>query len=250
VECVPEMSASEPPIVGSGRPARRRRGQIAALPVLLLLLSAAAVPPVSLRAQDERRPAPVMGAAGADWLERPGRDEEQRPDEIVRTMGLRPGAVVADLGAGTGYFTRRLAKAVGQSGRVYAVDIQPEMLRHLKENIEKAGIRNVVPVLGESDDPNLPRGSLDWILLVDVYHELQQPKAMLAKMREALKRTGKIALVEYRLEGLTALHVREEHRMSKEQVLAEWEPAGFRLVTLHEFLPVQHFFVFEKTPDR
>ena len=244
------MSASEPPIVGSGRPARRRRGQIAALPVLLLLLSAAAVPPVSLRAQDERRPAPVMGAAGADWLERPGRDEEQRPDEIVRTMGLRPGAVVADLGAGTGYFTRRLAKAVGQSGRVYAVDIQPEMLRHLKENIEKAGIRNVVPVLGESDDPNLPRGSLDWILLVDVYHELQQPKAMLAKMREALNRTGKIALVEYRLEGLTALHVREEHRMSKEQVLAEWEPAGFRLVTLHEFLPVQHFFVFEKTPDR
>ena len=244
------MSASEAPIVGSGRPARRRRGQIAALPVLLLLLSAAAVPPVSLRAQDERRPAPVMGAAGADWLERPGRDEEQRPDEIVRTMGLRPGAVVADLGAGTGYFTRRLAKAVGQSGRVYAVDIQPEMLRHLKENIEKAGIRNVVPVLGESDDPNLPRGSLDWILLVDVYHELQQPKAMLAKMREALNRTGKIALVEYRLEGLTALHVREEHRMSKEQVLAEWEPAGFRLVTLHEFLPVQHFFVFEKTPDR
>jgi len=191
-----------------------------------------------------------MGAAGADWLERPGRDEEQRPDEIVRTMGLRPGAVVADLGAGTGYFTRRLAKAVGQSGRVYAVDIQPEMLRLLKENIEKAGIRNVVPVLGESDDPNLPRGSLDWILLVDVYHELQQPKAMLAKMREALKRTGKIALVEYRLEGLTALHVREEHRMSKEQVLAEWEPAGFRLVTLLEFLPVQHFFVFEKTPDR
>ena len=137
-----------------------------------------------------------------------------------------------------------------KSGRVYAVDIQPEMLRLLKENIEKAGIRNVVPVLGESDDPNLPRGSLDWILLVDVYHELQQPKAMLAKMREALKRTGKIALVEYRLEGLTALHVREEHRMSKEQVLAEWEPAGFRLVTLHEFLPVQHFFVFEKTPDR
>ena len=173
-----------------------------------------------------------------------------RIDEIVPRLQLKPGDVVADLGAGTGYFTRRLARAVGPSGRVYAVDIQPEMLRHLKESIEKAGIRNVVPVLGESDDPKLPRASLDWILLVDVYHELQQPKPMLAKMREALKRTGKIALVEYRLEGLTALHVREEHRMSKEQVLAEWQPAGFRLVTLHEFLPVQHFFVFEKTPDR
>ena len=240
------MNASEPPIVGPGLPARRR---IVVLPVLLLLLSAA-LPPVALRAQDERRPAPVMGAAGADWLERPGRDEEQRPDEIVRTMGLRPGAVVADLGAGTGYFTRRLAKAVGQSGRVYAVDIQPEMLRLLKENIEKAGIRNVVPVLGESDDPNLPRGSLDWILLVDVYHELQQPKATLVKMREALKPAGKVALVEYRLEGLTALHVREEHRMSTKQVLSEWEPAGFRVVELYEFLPTQHFFVFEKKPDR
>ena len=180
----------------------------------------------------------------------PERDAWQKPHEVISALALKPDSAVADLGAGTGYFTRRLAKAVGPSGRVYAVDIQPEMLRHLKENIEKAGIRNVVPVLGESDDPNLPRGSLDWILLVDVYHELQQPKAMLAKMREALKRTGKIALVEYRLEGLTALHVREEHRMSKEQVLAEWQPAGFRLVTLHEFLPVQHFFVFEKTPDR
>ena len=246
MEVVPELNVSEPPIVGSGRPALRGGGSVA----LILLLAAAGLPPVSVRAQDDRRPAPVMGAAGADWLERPGRDEEQKPDEIVRTMGLKPGDVVADLGAGTGYFTRRLARAVAPSGRVYAVDIQPEMLKHLKEKIEKAGIRNVVPVLSESDDPKLPRASLDWILLVDVYHELQQPKPMLAKMRDALKRTGKIALVEYRLEGLTALHVREEHRMSKEQVLAEWEPAGFRLVTLHEFLPVQHFFVFEKTPDR
>ena len=251
MEGVPEVRVSEPVTLGSGRPARRRRPrpQIVALPVLLLLL-AAALPPVSARAQDARRPAPVMGASGADWLERPGRDEEQRPDEIIRTMGLKPGDVVADLGAGTGYFTRPLARAVAPTGRVYAVDIQPEMLTHLKESIEKAGIRNVVPVLGESDDPKLPRASLDWILLVDVYHEFQQPKAMLAKMRQALKPTGKIALVEYRLEGLTALHVREEHRMSKEQVLAEWEPAGFRLVTFHEFLPVQHLFVFEKAPDR
>ena len=245
MEGVLDLNVSEPPIVASGRPALRRL-----IVALILLTAAASLRPVNVHAQDDRRPAPVMGAAGADWLERPGRDEEQKPDEIVRRMGLKPGDVVADLGAGTGYFTRRLARAVAPSGRVYAVDIQPEMLRHLKEKIEKAGIRNVVPVLSENDDPKLPRASLDWILLVDVYHELQQPKPMLAKMREALKRTGKIALVEYRLEGLTALHVREEHRMSKEQVLAEWEPAGFRLVTLHEFLPVQHFFVFEKTPDR
>jgi predicted methyltransferase len=219
---------------------------------LVLVVSLATVAPVPAQtsAADQRRPAPVMGAGGADWLERPGRDEEQKPDEIIRTMGLKNGDVVADLGAGTGYFTRRLAKAVAPSGLVYAVDIQPEMLSLLKSNDEKAGIRNVVTVLGETDDPKLPKGSLDWVLLVDVYHELQQPKATLAKIREALKPTGKVALVEYRLEGLTALHVREEHRMSTDQVLAEWTPAGYRLQKLYEFLPVQHFFVFEKTPDR
>ena len=223
--------------------------RVLVFPVLLLLGAAALALPAG-RDGDQRRPAPVMGAGGADWLERPGRDEEQRPDEIVRTMALKKGDAVADLGAGTGYFTRRLARAVGPPGVVYAVDIQPEMLTLLKANMEKAGVRNVVPVLGEVDDPKLTPSSLDWVLLVDVYHELQQPKATLAKVREALKPTGRVALVEYRLEGLTALHVREEHRMSTKQVLAEWEPAGFRLVKLHEFLPVQHFFVFEKAPDR
>jgi predicted methyltransferase len=237
-----------PGVLGKGPFHRVRR--ILALPFLLLLPGMAAIAPAQAPTSDQRRPAPVMGASGADWLERPGRDEEQRPDEIVRTMGLKNGDVVADLGAGTGYFTRRLAKAVGPSGRVYAVDIQPEMLSRLKENMEKAGVRNVVSILGTNDDPKLPPGSLDWALLVDVYHELQQPKATLARMREALKPAGRVALVEYRLEGLTALHIREEHRMSTKQVLAEWEPAGFRLVELYEFLPVQHFFVFEKTPDR
>lgn len=212
---------------------------------VLVLLPGPAAP-----SQKERRPAAVMGAGGAGWLERQDRDQEQRPAEVIRTMGLRDGNVVADLGAGTGYFTRPMAKAVAPSGMVYAVDIQPEMIALLKRNVEKAGLANVVAVLGTGDDPKLPRESLDWILLVDVYHEFQQPKAMLARMREALKPTGKVALVEYRLEGLTALHIREEHRMSPKQVLAEWEPAGFRLVKRHEFLPTQHFFVFEKAPDR
>jgi predicted methyltransferase len=191
-----------------------------------------------------------MGPGGAGWLEREDRDREQRPDEVIRAMGLRDGQVVADLGAGTGYFTRRLAKAVAPSGRVYAVDIQPEMIALLKRNVEKAGLANVVPVLGTGDDPRLPAGGIDWILLVDVYHELQQPKAMLARMREALAPGGRIALVEYRLEGSNAEHIRREHRMSVKQVLEEWEPAGFRLVERHEFLPTQHFFVFEKAPDR
>jgi predicted methyltransferase len=217
----------------------------AILPVFLLALPVLAQAPAQ-----QRQPAPVMGASGADWLERPGRDEEQQPDRIVRAMKLSDGDVVADVGAGTGYFTRRLGKAVAPSGRVYAVDIQPEMLALLKENVAKAGLTNVVALLGDDDDPKLPAASLDWILLVDVYHELQQPRAMLAKMREALKANGRVALVEYRLGGTTAAHIRPEHRMTPEQILAEWEPAGFRLVKRYEFLPAQHFFILEKQADR
>jgi len=221
----------------------RRLARAAAVALLVLAPSVAG-------AQKERRPAPVMGWGGAGWLEREDRDQEQRPDEVIRAMGLRDGQVVADLGAGTGYFTRRLAKAVGPSGRVFAVDIQPEMIAYLKQSVAKAGLTNVVPVLGEGDNPRLPLGAVEWILLVDVYHELQQPKAMLARMREALAPGGKVALIEYRLEGSTALHIRPEHRMSPKQVLAEWEPAGFRLAERLEFLPAQHFFVFERAPDR
>ncbi len=215
----------------------------------LLVLAVAQGPSALGREAAERRPAPVMGYQGADWLEREGREEEQRPGEVIKTMGLKDGDLVADLGCGTGYFARRMARAVAPSGRVYAVDIQPEMLDRMKGLLEKEAITNVVPVLGEADDPKLPSAGLDWVLLVDVYHELQRPKAMLAKMRESLKPAGRIALVEYRLEGTTAAHIRPEHRMSPAQVLAEWEPAGFRLVTRHEFLPTQHFFVFEKGAD-
>jgi predicted methyltransferase len=194
----------------------------------------------------DRRPAQVMGWQGADWLEREGREGEQRPGEVIKTMGLKDGDLVADLGCGTGYFARRMARAVAPSGRVYAVDIQPEMLERMKPLLEQEKITNVLPVLGLPDDPRLPKGGLDWILLVDVYHEFQQPKPMLARMRESLKPNGRVALVEYRLEGDSALHIRAEHRMSPEQVLAEWGPAGFRLVARHEFLPTQHFFVFAK----
>jgi predicted methyltransferase len=199
--------------------------------------------------EGERRPAAVMSWRGADWLERADRDEEQRPDQVIRTMGLEDGDVVADIGSGTGYFTRRMARAVAPRGRVYAVEIQPEMLRLLRQLVQEAGLTNVEPVLGENDDPKLPPESLDWILLVDVYHEFQQPKAMLAQMRDALKPDGRVALLEYRLEGLSAVHIKTEHRMSPEQVLREWEPAGYRLVTRHEFLPTQHFFIFEKAAE-
>jgi ubiquinone/menaquinone biosynthesis C-methylase UbiE len=197
-------------------------------------------------AAPERTPARVMSYHGAEWLEREGREEEQQPAAVIKTMGLRDGDVVADVGCGTGFFARRMARAVAPRGKVYGVDIQPEMLDLMKEHVAKEGIANVVPVLGLEDDPRLPPGGLDWILLVDVYHEFQQPKPMLAKLRDALKPDGRVALIEYRQEGTTALHIDPLHRMSAEQVLAEWTPAGFALVAQHEFLPTQHFFVFRK----
>jgi predicted methyltransferase len=196
-----------------------------------------------------REPSNVMSFEAADWLERPGRVEAERPDEVIATLGLQPGDVVADVGCGTGFFTRRLARAVGAEGIVYAVDVQPEMLERLRANAAQAGLDNIRPLLGSQDDPQLPPGEVDWILLADVYHEMQEPAVMLARLRASLAPGGRVALLEYRLEGDTAAHIRRDHRMSPEQVLAEWEPAGFRLADLLEFLPSQHFFVFEKADD-
>jgi ubiquinone/menaquinone biosynthesis C-methylase UbiE len=212
------------------------------LPFLLplLLLQAPAQTP-----QPERTPARVMTFHGASWLEREGREEEQRPAEIFRAMGLKDGDVVSDLGCGTGWFARRMARLVAPRGKVYAVDIQPEMLELLRDYVKKEGVVGVEPVLGTETDPRLPVGGLDWILIVDVYHEFQQPKAMLQAIRRSLKPRGRVALVEYRLEGTTASHIKLEHRMSVEQVMGEWVPAGFRLVERLDFLPSQHLFVFE-----
>ena len=191
----------------------------------------------------DRTPADVMSFRGADWLERPQRAAEEMPERVVETMGLEPGDVVADLGAGSGYFTRRMAPLVAPGGTVYAVDVQREMLDILMESVEAEGLTGIEPVLGEPDDPRLPAGEVDWILMVDVYHELEDPEAMLARMRESLSPTGRVALLEYRVEDGTGDHIRADHRMSVRQVLAEWEANGFELVELHEFLPSQHLFV-------
>jgi predicted methyltransferase len=209
----------------------------------ILFLTACAARNPEPVAPVHRAPAPVMSTAGVGWLERAEREEEERPDLVLAAMELQPGDVVADVGAGSGYFSRRLAFAVGPTGLVYANDVQPEMLDILRANIAREKLTNVVPVLGTVSDPKLPAGGVDWVLLVDVYHELQEPGAMLASIRNALKPDGRVALVEYRED---AKQIREEHRMSKVQVLHEWEPAGFRLVKVVETLPVQRLFIFEK----
>ncbi len=217
--------------------------------VLLLLSlacspSPAAQPSPTPTPPPRERAQPLSYEGGADWLEREDRAETEKPEIVLKTMNLKDGDVVADLGAGTGFYTRRLARAVAPSGKVWANDIQPEMLDRLKELSAKEGIGNIVTVVGTETDPKLPKGTFDWILLVDVYHELQQPEPMLAKIREALKPGGRVALVEYRAEGDTAKHIDAAHKMTVEQVLAEWVPAGFVHVETIEELPTQHLFVF------
>jgi ubiquinone/menaquinone biosynthesis C-methylase UbiE len=191
-----------------------------------------------------RKPAQVMSHEGAAWLEREGRDQEEKPEVVLEAMDLRPGMTVAEIGAGTGYFSRRIAPVVGPTGKVLAVDIQPEMLVLLREYTAREGVTNVEPVLGTENDPKLPKGGVDRILLVDVYHEFQQPGEMLARMRESLAPGGRVILVEYRREDVSADHIAIDHRMSMEQVLAEWLPAGFQLLNQVETLPSQHLFVF------
>src|SRR5271168_36120 len=212
----------------------------------LLALAAASF----LSAQGEhpvtgRQIAGVMGVQGADWLNRPEREKEENPEGALDALGIRPGMVVADVGAGTGYMSLRLAKRVGPSGKVYANDLQPEMLRRLRENAVKAGLTNIETVQGEEADPKLPPGRMDLILLVDVYHEFSKPREMIDKIREALKPDGRLVLLEYRKEDPN-VPIREEHKMTVAEVKAELEPQGFAMSQVIETLPRQHILILTK----
>ncbi|HEX8298331.1 MAG TPA: class I SAM-dependent methyltransferase [Rubricoccaceae bacterium] len=191
-----------------------------------------------------REIARVMSHRGAAWLERDDRALEERPDILLRALDLPPDAVVADLGAGTGYFTFRLANEVPE-GRVYAVDIQREMLAIVEARAEREGVRNVEPVLGTESNPNLPDASVDVSLLVDSYHEFAFPREMLDALYRATRPGGRVVLVEYRAEDPN-VPIRELHKMTEEQVRREVEGAGFRFVENRDDLPQQHFLVFER----
>lgn len=190
----------------------------------------------------------VMGVGGADWLERPEREKEENPEGALDAIGLRPGMMVADIGAGTGYMSLRMAKRVAPSGRVYANDLQPEMLQMLRANAEAAKISNVETVLGAVDDPKLPKDALDLVLLVDVYHEFSEPQKMLRRIRETLKPDGRLVLLEYRKED-PKVPIRPEHKMSVAEVKAELEAEGFKLSKVMETLPRQHILILTKAPD-
>ena len=187
--------------------------------------------------------ASVMGAAGADWLDRPERGVEEDPDGALDAIGIPRSATVADVGAGSGYMTLRMARRVGAGGKVYANDLQPEMLQLLRENVRKAGLTNIETVLGTTTDPRLPAGQMDLILLVDVYHEFSEPRQMLQRLRSALKPGGRLVLLEYRKED-PAIPIREEHKMSVKEVKTELEVEGFVLSQTLESLPRQHILIF------
>jgi ubiquinone/menaquinone biosynthesis C-methylase UbiE len=195
-----------------------------------------------------RQIAPVMGMGGAGWLVRPERESEEAPDAALDAIGIRKGSTVADIGAGAGYFTWRLAERVGPEGTVYANDIQPAMLDLLRKNIAERGLHNVKTVLGTAGDPRLPAGKIDLVLLVDVYHEFSEPRKMLHGIRASLRSDGRLVLLEYRQED-PKLPIRPEHKMSVPQVKAEIEPEGYRFETSLETLPRQHILIFTKTRD-
>lgn len=190
-----------------------------------------------------RHIAGVMSAAGSNWLDRPEREEEEHPDQALEAIRIRRGMVVADVGAGSGVMTFKMAKLVGPSGKVYANDIQPEMLEILQTRAQRDKVTNVQTVLGTVSDPKLPAGAIDLVLLVDVYHEFSQPQAMLDHMREALKANGRLVLLEYRKEDPT-VPILPDHKMSVSEVKAEVEPEGFQFDQVIEVLPRQHIIIF------
>jgi ubiquinone/menaquinone biosynthesis C-methylase UbiE len=189
--------------------------------------------------------AQTMGVQGASWLDRPERDREEDPDLAIRLLRIQKGATVADVGAGSGNITIRLAKQVGPMGKVYANDIQPGMLDILQKNVAKARLTNVTPVLGTIDDPRLPAGSIDLAIMVDVYHEFSEPQKMLQRLRDAIKPGGRLVLLEYRAED-PEVPILREHKMSKAQVKQEVEHEGFKQSRVYDDLPWQHLFVFTR----
>jgi ubiquinone/menaquinone biosynthesis C-methylase UbiE len=194
-----------------------------------------------------REIARVMGHESADWLERPERDRQEHSEVLIEQLNLKPGQVVADIGAGTGYYSRRLASRVGDKGKVLAVDIQREMISLLTKRMASAGISNVVPILGTATNTRLPAASVDLALMVDVYHEFDFPYEMGEAICRAVKPGGRVVLVEYRGED-PAVPIKLLHKMTEMQVRREMSVLPLDWELTMEVLPWQHIIVFRKRP--
>jgi len=226
----------------------RRRVQFLALVVLLGLASLVAgtrflagrpAPPIH----------PITGrqiaviATDAAWMDRAEREDEEDPERALDLIGIVPGTVVADVGAGSGYMTIRLAKRVGPGGKVFAEDLQPALLGIIQSKIREQELSNVEPVLGTEEDTRLPAGAIDLALLVDVYHEFWYPQQMLRSIRRSLKPDGRLVLIEYRKED-ASIPIAPTHRMSVSDARIEVEAEGFTFDRLIPGLPRQHIIVF------
>ncbi len=213
------------------------------LPLLFFLpaVSAAQTSPPSTERQTE-----LVDPRDAAWFYRPERVESEKPEELLDLLGIEEGDVVADIGAGVGFFSLRAAERVGRTGKVLAVDVQPEMIDGLKMMMERFGHENIVPILGDLDDPKLPADSVDHVLIVIAYHEFSHPLEMMRHIRRAMKDDGQMLIAEYKAEDLSS-RVQPLHKMSEAEIMDEIPALGFRRDRVIDIIPSQHVFVFKKT---
>lgn len=234
----------------AGRARSRAAGAVALLLVVLLVS-----PPRGVAAEGEGHGHDATARHSFHnvdhWVkvfDDPERDAWQRPDEVVAALDLGPGMVVADIGAGTGYFNRRLSAAVGEAGAVLAVDVEPNLVAHLRERAEKEGTANVVPILGSADNPRIPAGAADLVLAVDTYHHIDDRPSYLRRLRRALRPGGRVAVIDFKKER-SAVGPPIGHRLAREKVLEEFALAGYLPIEEPEILQYQYFLIFAPRPD-
>jgi SAM-dependent methyltransferase len=225
------------PAAAAKRPARPQP-----LPIDMDVDADAVIPPAATHHLG-REIAQTMHYTGAPWLVRESRQREEDCRLLLEALEVKKGQRICDLGCGNGFYTLELARRVGPDGLVYAVDIQPEMLRMLSRRAAEEGLDNIRPILGTVVDPRLPAGKVDLVLCIDVYHEFSHPDLMLARIRESLSAEGQLVLAEFRGED-PAVPIKPLHKMTKAQVRAELEPAGYRLAREFDRLPWQHLLFF------
>lgn len=205
----------------------------------LAIAAAAAQAPATERAAHKLHGDPKAYIAA---LEDPKRDAYQKPHQVLEALGIKEGEIVADIGAGSGYFTMRLAHHVGPAGRVYAVDVSPDMIRHLDARVRDAGLLNVSTILAPPDDPRLPQ-PVDRFVIVDVWHHVEDQAGYLAKMKKALKPGGQIVMIDFHKRDLP-VGPPAGMKIAREDLLKQMQQNGFRLAAEHTFLPYQYFLVF------
>ena len=223
------------------RPNRAGGLWLLALLFLLPTVYAAQSSPLGIERQTE-----LVDPRDAGWFYRPERIASEKPEELLDLLGVEEGDVVADIGAGAGVFSLRAAERVERTGKVLAVDVQPEMIDGLRMMMEKFGHDNIVPILGNIDDPKLPADSVDHALIVIAYHEFSQPGEMMRHVRTAMKRDGQLLCVEYKVETPDS-RVEPLHKLSEAEIMQEIPALGFRRDRVIDIVPSQHVFVFKKT---